>query len=530
MPKVLHCSKWLVVFVILVLSPLTAAGQISGYDQAIGMEPGIEQGPMCGSCAPGQGSFGEPEWYGAGSESYDSDLFVSQCGCDEAMPVPYGDPGMQVPYTEQYGVPPYGDPYSCPMPYSDGCAEPFGVQSGCGSCDSCGPGVCATDGCGGPGACAFQACCPCGNVAPCWFGVEALIWKTTSASLPVLVTTSAPGTQQFDAGILGRPTTQTVYGGGDIFTGTHGGYRLRGGHYFDPCGVSGIDAEFFMLGTRSASYHGDSTGNPILARPFLNANTGLNDAQLVAFPDLASGTIDISAKSNLYSGAFHFREVFWKECNPGHPCPKNCRSSAPRSFTMGFQIGPRFVSLRESFGVNERLTNLDPQSQSQFQIQDSFRARNMFLGCELGLFGSCQRRRWSLNGGVRLAIGGTKQELDIYGQTAVTQAGTTTTSPGGFLAQRTNSGTWDRNRFTLIPQFDVALGYQMTDSWTATVGYSMLYWGNVLRATEQIDTVLNPGLLPPEQVPLTGDLRPEARMLDTDYLAHGITIGLEKRW
>ncbi|MBC7965161.1 MAG: hypothetical protein H7Z17_04465, partial [Fuerstia sp.] len=202
MPKVLHCSNWLMVFVILVLSPLTAVGQVSGYDEVIGMESGIEQGPMCGSCAPSQGSFGEPEWYGAGSEAYDSDLFVSQCGCDEAMPVPYGDPGMQVPYGEPYDVQPYGGT----MPYSDGCAAPYGIQPGCGTCNSCGPGVCAPDGCGGPGACGFQACCPCGNVAPWWFGAEALIWKTTPASLPILVTTSAPGTQQFDAGILGRPT------------------------------------------------------------------------------------------------------------------------------------------------------------------------------------------------------------------------------------------------------------------------------------------------------------------------------------
>ena len=82
----------------------------------------------------------------------------------------------------------------------------------------------------------------------------------------------------------------------------------------------------------------------------------------------------------------------------------------------------------------------------------------------------------------------------------------------------------------MIPQFDIALGYEMTDTWTATVGYSLLYWNHVLRATDQIDPALNPGLLPPEQNPLTGDLRPETRMHQSDYVAQGITIGLEKRW
>ena len=70
----------------------------------------------------------------------------------------------------------------------------------------------------------------------------------------------------------------------------------------------------------------------------------------------------------------------------------------------------------------------------------------------------------------------------------------------------------------------------MTDTWTVSVGYSLLYWGQVLRASEQIDPVLNPGLLPPEQVPLTGELRPQTLLHESNYVAHGITIGLEKRW
>jgi hypothetical protein len=481
---------------------------------------------MSDSCASCQQPFGEPGWYNTAYETYDSDLFESQCGCDDmsSMPqIPYGNPGVQMPYPEPYAVEPFGydnggyGPNSCGMSGPCGGAAPFGVPSTCDQCNSCGLGNC---GC--------QINCPCGSVAPFWFGAEALIWNTSFVNLPILVTTSEPGTQQLDAGIPGRPMTQTLFGGNKVFDGTHGGFRLRGGHYFDPCGVTGLDLEFFMLGTRQFGYHGDSTGNPILGRPFLNAETGLDDAQLVAFPDLAGGSIDIKGKSNLYSGALHFREVFWKECDPGNGCAKNCRRSGPRSFTMGFQIGPRFVTLRDSFSFNEYLSS--PQTQAQYNLYDSFSTKNEFWGCELGLFGSRQRRRWSLDGAVRLAIGGTKQQLDVNGQTTVTQAGITTTSSGGFLAQRTNSGSFDRNRFTVIPQFDIALGYQMTETWTASVGYSLMYWGRVLRATDQIDPAVNPGLLPPEQIPLTGDLRPEARLDETGYLAHGLTIGLEKRW
>jgi hypothetical protein len=355
-----------------------------------------------------------------------------------------------------------------------------------------------------------------------------LIWNTTSSSLPPLVTTSENGTQQSDAGIIGRPATQVLYGGNNIFGGMRGGFRLRGGVNFDQCGVSGLDLEYFMLGSRLESYHADSTGDPILARPFLNAESQLNDAQLVAFPDLANGTIDITTRSRLNSAAIHYREVFWKECDPGKPCPDDCWRCAPRSFSLGFQMGPRFVSLRESFGVNERLTGIE--TGNIYQIEDSFRTKNQFLGCELGMFGTRQRRRWSLDGGIRLGIGSTKQQLNVSGQTAVTQNAVTTTSPGGFLAQRTNSGSWEHNKFTLLPQLDVGLSYQMTNTWRASVGYSLLYWGSVLRATEQIDPVINPGLLPPEQNPLNGELRPSPLLHESSFLAHGITIGLERRW
>lgn len=337
-----------------------------------------------------------------------------------------------------------------------------------------------------------------------------------------------------DAGVLGRPGTQTLYGGNSIFNGTNGGFRVRGGLYADDCGMSGIDTEFLVLGTRRAGFHDDSTGDPILARPFFNVATGLNDSQLVAFPGLITGAIDVDAKTRLYSSAIHYRQILCKDCDLGDGCGDgcgdcgNCWDCRPRSYTMGFQIGPRYINLKDSIGFTEQLTSVD--NGDQFQIYDSFRSKNQFWGCELGLFGSRQHGNWSLDGGARLAIGSTKQQLDVYGQTIVNQAGVTTISSGGLLAQRTNSGSWERNRFALIPQFDVALGYQLSNTWKFSVGYSLLYWGNVVRGPNQIDPVVNPGLLPPEQMPLTGDLRPEARFNQTSFLAQGITLGLEKSW
>ena len=543
-------------FVLLIQVPATALGQMAPYGPAYGTGPT----QMGGSCASCQQSSVQPNWltssydefnggyegafdngdfavegYEAGpfgNAEYQSGGFESSCGCGDISST--GGSGecnaCQMPYGASNGMNPYGCD-SCGMtPDVYGYGPPAGFPSECNQCNageqcnSCGPAGYAVPSFG------CQTCCPCGNAAPLWFGAEALIWSTPSSYLPLIVTTSEAGTQGADAGIIGRPGTQVLYGGNDLFTGTHGGFRLRGGVNFDQCGVSGMDAEFFMLGNRNESYHGVSNGTPILARPFLNAQTGLNDAQLVAYPGLVNGSIDVNAKSSLNSGALHYREVFWKECAPGDPCADSCWRSAPRSFSLGFQIGPRFINLRETIGINEQLTGQGNSAGTKYSIQDSFRTKNQFWGAEFGLFGNRQRGRWSLDGAARLAVGGTNQQLDISGQTAVTAGGVTTTNPGGFLAQSTNSGSFKQNRFALVPQFDVGISYQMTNNWRASVGYSLLYWGSVLRATEQIDPVVNPGLLPPPQDPLIGELRPTALMHESSYLAHGITLGLERRW
>jgi hypothetical protein len=79
MPKFQHCSKSIAVFVILLYWPLAAAvGQMVEYGSA-----GFNEAAMQGSCAACQESYSEPEWYGAGYETYGSVPFADQCGCNE---------------------------------------------------------------------------------------------------------------------------------------------------------------------------------------------------------------------------------------------------------------------------------------------------------------------------------------------------------------------------------------------------------------------------------------------------------------
>jgi hypothetical protein len=73
------------------------------------------------------------------------------------------------------------------------------------------------------------------------------------------------------------------------------------------------------------------------------------------------------------------------------------------------------------------------------------------------------------------------------------------------------------------------VGYQVTSCLRAYVGYDFLFWNDVVRPGSQIDTTVNPNLLPPA-IP-GGPSRPAPRINDTvDLCVHGVSFGLEFRF
>jgi hypothetical protein len=165
-----------------------------------------------------------------------------------------------------------------------------------------------------------------------------------------------------------------------------------------------------------------------------------------------------------------------------------------------------------------------------FAITDRFRTTNQFNGAELGVVWQGRRGWWSMDYLMRVGVGNVHQTVTIGGNSTITENGTTNNYNSGFFAQRTNSGTYERDRFTMIPEFGATLGYQLTKRLRATVGYSAVYWGNVVRPGDQIDLVVNPNLFPPENTPFTGAQRPQFQFVQTDYWVHGLSYGAEFRW
>src|SRR5262245_24249762 len=155
---------------------------------------------------------------------------------------------------------------------------------------------------------------PASTTGAFWMSAEALIWTAKGDRPPALVTTSPAGTPLPQAGVLGQPGTSVLFGDDEINDRFRAGARVRAGYWFDPQRSRGIEANVFVLDRSRTDFTLASGGIPILAKPFINTDTGLQAAVLVAFPDLNSGTVAISETSQLFGAGAVYRAELCSTC------------------------------------------------------------------------------------------------------------------------------------------------------------------------------------------------------------------------
>lgn len=395
-------------------------------------------------------------------------------------------------------------------------------------CDSCGESCCGE-------LCSAEAWRPC--ITLClpqdgWVSYEYLNWYQDALELPALVTTSLDSSvSRSQAGVLSSPMTSVLYGNEGLLGPSIDGGRLRFGVWLDRCHTWGIGAELFGMSTQTDEFSASSDGLPILARPFFNTVTGVEDAELVAYPDVVSGSLRVQVESSFEGAGFQIRQLRrteegcreWWFCGcPEHFC---CRSE--------LLYGYRFLQLTEGVTIQESLVSQDSNNPGSFDITDQFRTRNQFNGVDLGWAVKTTRGQWTLDGSIRLALGNTRQSVSISGVSVISDPASVPTQQNhdaGFLALDSNSGEYRQNEFTVVPEFGVNLGYQLTDHLRFMIGYTGIYWSNVVRPGQHIDRDVNPNLLPPVGSPVSGANRPGFAFDTTDYWIQGINLGGEYRW
>jgi hypothetical protein len=412
----------------------------------------------------------------------------------------------------------------------------------CWGCGSAPEAAAAPEDCG-PGCCGPECCCDdgCGQPYRLWLGGEYLLWWTKKGTGPALVTTS-PLTSPLP-GVLGAPGTMVLFSGDDLDYRERSGGRATLGVWFDCAMTCGLEGNYFALGHRDANFQVGSLGSPILARPFFDAQPAVlrENAELVAFPGLLSGSVAVASTSSLWGAEVNFRKNlksgplgWWQdECCWGSGCC--CR--------WDLLCGVRFLELDENLAIGENLVvqggGLNPLSRpagAGILVRDLFETRNAFTGGQIGTEVEFRKNRCTLDLLTKVALGGVHEVVTIGGNTVFDLSripgAASSVQPGGLLAQPTNIGRYTRDTFAVVPEFGLKVGYQLTERLRFTVGYTFLYASAVARPADQIDRVVNATQLPSVVGPgtLVGAARPVFVFRDSDYWAQGVSLGLEYRY
>jgi hypothetical protein len=359
---------------------------------------------------------------------------------------------------------------------------------------------------------------PAGQGGRFWVSGEYLLWWIRNSNVPPLVTTSSPAS----AGILGKSDTVVLFGG-SIENDVHSGGRFQAGYWLDGDRTVGIEGGYFFLGSRSV---GLTTGGPnnagggTIARPLFNAVTGMQDSQLVAQPGQLNGTVGVSLSSSLQGAELN------GVCNLGGGCYGR----------VDVLAGFRWLELSEGLGVNENLAvpaGIPIIAGTTFQVNDQFTTRNWFYGGQVGARGEVRWQNFFVNVLGKVALGDTHQVIEVAGNTVIGAPGVPPrVGSGGLLALPSNGGRFSRDEFAVVPEVGINVGYQLGQYLRVFLGYSFVYWSNVVRPGDQVDLTVNPTQLPTTSLTpqLVGAPRPQPLFRDTDFWAQGVSFGLEFRY
>jgi hypothetical protein len=424
------------------------------------------------------------------------------------------DAGERAPWQAPGGA---ADALPCEPSHACGRCGPAACDEA--DCDECGPARACRDECdfSHPFTCGLGALFGSDRV---WLRAEYLLWWNKSASMPALATTSPQGTTYDQAGVLGQNTT--VLFGENVDPGARSGTRLALGYWFSDCHNLGLEVNYLFLSNKAATFNETSQGDPILARPFFNVQTALEDSAVIAFGQqpnerrVQTGALDISDANELDSVEVLLRQALIRRCGG----------------EFDFLFGYRFGRFSESLAVNSSTTfvsGFSTPNNTVSDVSDLFATSNSFNGAELGFAAKTHYCRASLELMGKLAIGATQSNVSVTGSTVVTEPGQTPVrSNGGLLALPTNIGNYQQNNFTVIPELGITLGYDFTCRLRATAGYTLMYWSRVARPGDMVDTDLNPSQFPPGT--LRGIPAPQFRFVTTDFWAQGLSVGLDYRF
>ncbi len=348
-----------------------------------------------------------------------------------------------------------------------------------------------------------------------FFEAEYLLMWQDQSRIPLLATTAIKP----EFGFLGQPGTTKLLGPGRFGDSQRNGLRLRGGTWFSSEEQFGVEASYTTFAKTTDRVRFDSQQFPTIARPIYVPNIGGEFAELVAFPGLSHGNLTVEQTSDLWGAEF------------------NLRSRLPSVADSRWEglAGYRHWNLSERLTITEMLIaerNAPVPIGTNVEIQDRFAVRNQFHGGQVGLRGSRDFGAMSVDARGTVAVGATREEIEITGVQNRVQPGLAReTFNGGLLAAGPNLGRFVNERISVVPEGNASIGWNITNRLKAYVGYNVVVWTNVARPGDQIDRTVDLRFVPnaPQLVPTSVE-RPSVPFVRADFLVHGLQFGMQGRW
>ncbi len=389
--------------------------------------------------------------------------------------------------------------------------------------------------------------CGGGCCGPRFFGgINYLYWWTRGSQLPSLVTTSPVGTPVGQAGVRGTPGVSTIFGESRSATGGHSGGRFTLGMNLDSSCCERLEFQYFVLNESDYEFSATAPGDDdIIGRPYFNTFTGLEDAELVGFPGIVDGRVDVRGTTD-----FEGIGIWWRHnmlccnsclgggwcgdlCGPLHSVGLTAPRCQGRLVRFDRVTGWRHLDLDESLRIGERLVSTDPVGVNppgtDLDIQDRFVTENKFDGFDVGWEWDWCFDRWGMTALVKSAFGNISRRATISGDTTVTTPGNPpVTSDGGLLAAPSNIGSFSDDEFALVPEVGLNLYYFIRPNARVRVGYNLIYFPNVWRPSGMVDLNVDPRQLPPPTI--ANATSPAFRPREADFWAQGLNLGLEFRF
>jgi hypothetical protein len=392
-------------------------------------------------------------------------------------------------------------------------------------------------------------------------GADFLVWRINSTNLPALATSVPLGviqapTQVFVNGVpqFNPPpellfpfrveSSSTFANGPSLSFSEQLGGRFTAGIWLDPDASLGLEATAFFLNRISLGFNsttGNTLNESLITLPTTTTIivTGTNVGGGAGFSRTLNAAVVRDATATLVGTSS--TEIWGAELNA------RC-TSASLGAVSGF-VGLRYLNFREVLDMHNSSHLFGPPAQFPdstavgvptdltFDSADRIRTTNNFYGAQVGLDLDMFAGRFIIDLRAKVALGVMHETADVFGASVSTSIPPTILPnqgipvPGGLLSSPLDQGQHSRNRISAVPEINVKLGYMITPSLRAYVGYDFLYVANVLRPGDQtgISTSGVTAIVDGTSSALT-ITHPAFRFKDSDIWYNGINFGLEYRF